>query len=387
MESKRLLEKYNIDLTGFEYEQYFKKAEELYKTHGNEIMEFEKYDLFSPELTSRIAEIRDELAKDPDNVLYSYFLYTLLADNQPEPVRIVGAPNAMLKDEKYDTLPVFALCHCVPSFTELYSQKGVSDEIIVDTLSVFETQVRSFMKLYKRIGISNYVGWILRFLRGDIIKIGRLNFELYTYKMPFDFYENNGKITALPNGVNFHKSGYVLGSKDCTDTEGSYYGEIVETDDYYEGLRTENGKVYNEKVRLYKNEWRRVLRTGERVINIHIPNGGKMPHEVVGVDLQRGREFIKEHFEDIDVIYATSWLLDPQIKTLMGKETNLTKFIDRFICLAPFKSDATALFPYVFGIKEIPPYEELPETSSFGKAVKDHLISGGNIYGAFGIIL
>ena len=96
---------------------------------------------------------------------------------------------------------------------------------------------------------------------------------------------------------------------------------------------------------------------------------------------------LSEDFEKIDVIYVTSWLLDPQIKTLMGKETNLTKFIDRFFCLAPFQSDATALFPYVFGVKDIPPYEELPETSSFAKAVKDHLISGGNIYGAFGIIL
>ena len=387
MESKRLLEKYNIDLTGFEYEQYFKKAEELFKTHGNEIMEFEKYDLFSPELTSRIAEIRDELINDSDNVLYSYFLYALLKADKLTMVRIVGMPNKEFEEEKYDILPIFALSYCVPYMIEIFRSHGVDDEIIKDTLSVYETQVRSYIKLYNRLGIAKYVGWVWRFINGDIVKVGRLNFERYTYKRDYDFFENNGQITALPNGITYHRSGYELGSKDCEDEEGSFYGEIVETDEYYEGLRVENGRVYNEKVRLYKNEWRRVLTKNQRVINLHIPNGGRMPHDVVSVDLVRGKELINKHFEKIDVIYVTSWLLDPQIKTLMGKETNLTKFIDRFFCLAPFQSDATALFPYVFGVKDIPPYEELPETSSFAKAVKDHLISGGNIYGAFGIIL
>jgi hypothetical protein len=228
--------------------------------------------------------------------------------------------------------------------------------------------------------------WLLHFINCDIIRIGRFNFEKCIYKSPFEIFERGGVLKALPKGVTFHRSGQVLGSIGCESEDGSFTADIEETDESYIGYNVENGVCKNEKITLDKSEWKKVLTYGDTVVSVHIPTGGKMTDEICERDFSRCREVFDKSFGGYKAFYCNSWLLDPQIKTLMGKETNLTKFADRFEKF-PTKSSGGDVFEYVYLLPSTTLPEKLPENTSFGVAVKKHLMSGGHIYGSKGVFL
>ena len=97
-----------------------------------------------------------------------------------------------------------------------------------------------------------------------------------------------------------------------------------------------------------------------------------------------GADIIKRCFGNFKAFYCSSWLLDPQLKRIIGKETNLTAFADRFVSF-PVKSSGNEVFEYVFNLHAAVSPSELNTTTSLSKALKEHFISDGHIYGAAGI--
>lgn len=382
---EKFLKKFDVQNTAESLPKYFEGAKKLYAEKKNDIMDFERYSIFTY-MKDDIARIRDEIAKDEDNVLYAYFLYLAMEARDSAAIKALSCPNKKLEDEKYDFLPMFSLLYCVPALVAELRSKGVPEDIIDATLNMYENQTQDFVDLYHRYGISIYVSWMMKFVRCEIIRVGRFNFEICNYSKDFDVFENNGRLAVLPKGVTFHRSGQILGSIDCEDEEGSFVGDIVETDTYYEGILIENGLAKNEKRRLEKSEWKKVLTKGDRVINYHIPTGGKLDHDSCEIDIQRGKKIINECFGGIKGFFCLTWIIDPQIKEIMGRETNLTKFADRFEKF-PLKSQGHDIFEYVFVCSPDTPLEELPEKSGFAKAIKQHLLKGGRIWGAQGVAL
>ena len=109
-----------------------------------------------------------------------------------------------------------------------------------------------------------------------------------------------------------------------------------------------------------------------------------MTEESCQNDMARGGKIIEKCIGEVKAFVCESWLLDPQIPALLGKETNLTRFGARYE-RAPIKSDGGGVYEYVFLCKRSTPIAELPEKSSFAKAVKAHMLSGGYIYGSIGV--
>ena len=382
---KKFLEKFDIQTSVESFAEYFEGAKKLYAEKGNDIMDFERYSIFTY-MKDDVSRIRDEVIKDSDNVLYAYFLYLAIEKRDSAAIKALSCPNKKLEDERYDFLPMFSLLYCVPALVAELRAKGVPQDVIDATLNMYENQTQDFVDLYHRYGISVYVSWMMKFIKCEIIRVGRFNFEICNYSKDYDVFENKGQLAVLPKGITYHRSGQVLGSIDCTDEEGSFTGDMVETDEYYEGILIENGIAKNEKRRLYKSEWKKVLTKGDRVINYHIPTGGKLDHDACEIDIQRGKKIINECFGGIKGFFCLTWIIDPQIKEIMGRETNLTKFADRFEKF-PLKSQGHDIFEYVFVCSPDTPLEELPEKSGFAKAIKNHLMNGGHIWGAQGVAL
>jgi hypothetical protein len=382
---KKFLEKFEIGVECENFARYYELAKKDFSEKQNEIMDFEKYGIFTY-MKADLAAIRDEIVKDSDNVLYCYFLYRAIEADDKSAIKALSRPKACLLDEKYDILPLFSLLCGIPQMIESHEKMGLDKDITEATCNMFENQVQDFVDLNHRYGVSHYVMWLLHFINCDIIRIGRFNFEKCIYKSPFEIFERGGVLKALPKGVTFHRSGQVLGSIGCESEDGSFTADIEETDESYIGYNVENGICKNEKITLDKSEWKKVLTYGDTVVSVHIPTGGKMTDEICERDFSRCREVFDKSFGGYKAFYCNSWLLDPQIKTLMGKETNLTKFADRFEKF-PTKSNGGDVFEYVYMLPSTTLPENLPENTSFGVAVKKHLMSGGHIYGSKGVFL
>ena len=380
---KKFLDKYEICTRPASLQAHFDVAKREYKKHGEKIMDFEKYPVFT-HMKDDIGRIRDELVKDSDNLIYSYFLYSAIHARDNEAIAALSAPRKSNESELYDTLPLFALLWELPVMVAEHATRHVPKDVTADTIEMFQNQMGDYLLLNGRLGISSYVSWMLKFLQCKILRVGRFNLEICKYNCAFDAFIRENEIKLMPNGVAFHRSGRVLGSVGCEDEDGSYVGNIRENNGCYVGLTVDGGVVLNQEQRLPISEWKRVLTKGDTVVSVHIPTGGALTPEICERDLRRGEEIILSSFANFKMFFCLSWLLDTELRVITGKEGNVTRFGDRFMRF-PIKSNGNDVFEYVFETLPDTPLSELPEKNSFARAIKTHLLSGGHVYGAAGV--
>ncbi|MBR6766446.1 MAG: DUF5596 domain-containing protein [Clostridia bacterium] len=382
---KQFLEKFSIESTNPNLPGYYEGAKALFAEKGSDILRFEKHSVYTY-MKEDIARVRDLIAADDDSILYAYMMYLAMKADDNDAITALARPNRHLAQEKYDLLPLFPMLYCIPDQVRTLRKKGVPEDVIADTLNMYEAQVQDFVNIHDHYGICEYVDWMMRFVRCDIIRVGRFNLEICPYEDEFDIFENNGKIAVLPKGVTFHRSGQILGNAGCEDTEGSFTAELVETDAYYEGCLIEDCVAKNERVRLDKRHWKRYITTGDTVICVHIPDGEPLTPETCFRDLARGRKIIHECFCETKALFTYTWLLSPQLRDIIGRESNLTAFGKMFHRF-PAASDGSAPFDYVFRCPKDTPLELVPVKNRFAGAVKDFMLKGGFIWETQGIIL
>ena len=82
---------------------------------------------------------------------------------------------------------------------------------------------------------------------------------------------------------------------------------------------------------------------------------------------------------------CNSWLLSPELGSMLAENSNIKKFQNRFEIVRENKEDREYI-EWLFQRLENTPYEELPENTSLQKKVKQLLLNGGNIGTALGIM-
>lgn len=362
---------------------YFEAAKDRLEKEGTQIFEFEKYNVYTY-MKDDLARVRDALLSDRDNLLYAYFLHEVLKKRDRELLRTIMHPRAEDKDERYDTLPIFSLLAEIPAMKAEHKRRGIPEDVSHDTACMFENQTQDFIDLNGHLGMRGYVFWMLSFLDCRILRVGRFNLEYTPSRENYTVLETKDGLCVMPTEGRFHRSGQVLGSAGYEDEDGAFDVALTETEESFIGYKAKNGVIQNEKITLKKSECKKLLEKGDAVISVHIPSGGPMVHESCTEDLKRGGQIIEKCIGEVKAFICESWLLDPQIPALLGKETNLTRFGARYE-RAPIKSSGTGVYEYVFLCPKSTPMEALPEKTSFAKKVKQHMLDGKYIYGSFGV--
>ena len=381
---KNFLEKFGVELDESKA-GLFEKAVELEKQRGNEIFEFEKLDIYTY-MKEDLAKIRDFLAKNKDNAIYSYLLYLALEENDKEVIGALSHPKADMTDEQNDTLPIFGLLYCVPKMIGELKKKGLTDEIIHDTCNMFENQMQDFIDLNGHYGISDYVAWMKRFLDCKIIRIGRFNFEYgKAFSNRYVFY-NGERLEVFSENITYHSSGKMLGSVGCLDENGSFTPDVKETDDEFIGCPLHNGFCEKTPVALKKSEWKKIISPGDPVIHLHIPSGGRLDPVEGEKDILRAYSIFKKSYGQVNGLMAESWIMSEELVELIGKPSGLTWFA-RLFRTFPFKCRGNDVFEYLYLLPPSTPLETLPEKSSLQKKVKDYLIKGNHIYETMGVFI
>ena len=200
----------------------------------------------------------------------------------------------------------------------LYAERGISDEIFYLTMTDIRIWSENFRRERGFTGIDN-LGWIQNHLSGKIFRLGRLQFQ------PFPFY--------IPP--------YALKGRD---------------------------KAADIKI-------------GERVLNVHIPQGERLSEE----ECKKSFAMAEEFFGDTPyrAFICDSWLLCERNKEFMSEDSNILRFAEFFDILGSSESSAQTL-ERVFGKKERDP-RLYPEVTSLQRRCKAYLLSGGKAGTGFGI--
>ena len=232
--------------------------------------------------------------------------------------------------------PLVALLPAAPAMVAAMKKRQLPEQIIRETLSEFHGKVMDFQLRLGRPGSRTYVGWLKRFTDGDIVRIGRFNMEMkreFTGKISV-FKDRQDNTRILMKDVLMHRTGYVLGCAGLTDEAGSFQADLLETNEYFLGFPVgPDGKARPEKIRLDKQEWRQVLTTGDAAISVHIPAWLSLDEDYCRQSYARTRQVMAEHYPEYtyQAIYCQSWMIDPQLATLLGQATSITRFQQHYL--------------------------------------------------------
>ena len=119
---------------------------------------------------------------------------------------------------------------------------------------------------------------------------------------------------------------------------------------------------------------RATLKSGTKVLNVHIPSGEKLDAKEYKKSFDRAEEFFGDTYE---AYICDSWLLDPALKELLPSKSNIVQFQNLFEIV---KTDNT--FPQgeerVFlDVRE--DKENYPENTLLQKKVKEYILNGNDL--------
>ncbi len=300
------------------------------------------------------------------------------------------APKDARYAAAYDCVAIFPIIAHIRPTWEVYQRRGVAEDILTPSLQWAES---IFLQSVENNGRTAFTAEYFRLYGVAIytnhLTIGRLRFEIHeNSKRPVRIFRNRqGKLCPLFEDVLLHRSGHILGSVNCTDTEGSYAAEYVESADAYVGytLDTHTRLAVKKRVCLEKSEWEPVYASGDTALKVHIPYGGKMTKEMCAESYKRAREVYTRCFPEYDFrcFLICCWMLSPELKDILPETSNIIAFQNDYL-VYPMKNAATDALLYVFGIegKTITDisFAELPEDNSLQRGIKKKGLEGRYIY-------
>ncbi|MDW7656770.1 MAG: acyltransferase domain-containing protein [Bacillota bacterium] len=284
----------------------------------------------------------------------------------------------------YDLLPLYLLPHTVPATVADWQAHHIPRDIMQRSLKSYELSLMLHQRRQGKVGYSLHdLRWNLGFADGRLLRIGRFNIEI---KPSFAgriqvFRHNDNQIQTLVDNLKLHKSGFAHGSPGYTDESGSFTACVSEKAEAWQGYPVlPDGRAAATEIKLPKNEWQLVLRWGDPVLSVHIPPDESLAPAICEQSYREADVLIRTCYPDYQAkaFVCHSWLMDPQLSILLKPESNIVAFQQKYTVF-PAPSSGKAIFRFVFE-KQYDRLEDLPETTSLERALKQHYLAGKYIY-------
>ncbi len=381
----------NFDKTMAEYDEFgaMYLSDEFIDNVQSEFHIFEEKLAFVKEEAKRVRE-NELLAR------YSMLLRQMLRDKDRQKlISLPEVPVGETEQEKVDLemAAYFALFSFIPEMAEYYRARKIPENVIRDTFrDPFEGGIKICNGRFGRDGYETNRSflWTQHYVSYNIIRIGVLNFHLCPSFIDVAkvFVNDKGECRILSNNQSVSERGQVTGSPN--DPDEAFVAEFKETEDAFIGYEVDtfNCCVTKNKVELKKNEWRLLLKEDDSVIHIHIPEVGGFTKDKIEEAYRDCLEIFGRSFPEFEpkVFACFSWLMDPQLREILGEKSNIVGFQSKFK-LFPRKSSGKGVYTFLFRVNQDTPIEEFPEKSSLQRKVKEIYLAGGNIYEPCGIFL
>lgn len=398
-------EKLNITIESEHWDEAYKKA---LSEDGIPEWLTEKFLLDLNEETGVLPDVIENLIKAlpfvlevPELVLLAKTVYNIFAKRLPGSKAIskyeqIVAPADVENPIGYDLVMAFPLVAHIRITWEELRARGVDADVAQKSLMWANDILRGIEEQEGKPTTSNYIIGVHRVcIYVTQLCVERLRFELHpNSKRPAKvFMDKNGHLAALMCNTKLHKSGYILGSGNCTDEEGSYDADFVETETTYEGYAVSDETHVAEKTRtvLNKSEWTPVFVPGDTVLKVHISPGPGFTTEACDASFKRAREIFTRCYPEYDFkgFVTSCWMLSPVLREILKPESNIISFQNRFKVF-PAEDNALDVYQYVYklhpkSVDEVD-FENLPEDNSMQRGVKQKGLEGKFVHQCNGFI-
>ena len=213
-------------------------------------------------------------------------------------------------------------------------------------------------------------------------------FIMSCYEQTMIIYENN----AISMEIFWNTAADIFFKmRECKTVYG-VYGTFVASwyADFFKLKRFSFGRLQCECVSFSASDCRvngNIVKTGQRVLNVHIPSCGHIEREDVIKSLDKAYDFFG--FEGVMPVICNSWLLYPDHINVYPEKSRIRKFFDMFQIISS-KNSEEGKFPdgwRVFGSEtEKDKYKDLKEETTLQKNFKKYLLEGKRTGSGLGIM-
>ncbi len=367
----------------------YEEGTKLYKVHGDFIVEKERLIAFNDKYNffrrwfDDVLKAADLVREDRDLMLHAYILVALI--KAKEDIFLLEMPDRKRMDTDFS--PLFGLLYFLEEMIGDLERRGVPHDVISDTMHGFDSEITDYYDRNGRSGMRNFTWWFMLWVRGEILRVGRLQFQLKKLPDKIRVYKKGDDVKILIDGEYMHEKGMRFGSAGQDDEAGRFYADIVEEEGKVTGYKiNEFGECEKEKITLVGYE--EVVKCGDNIINVHIPSHDPFTPEICEESYKRAIEILKTCYPEYEYKAMTciSWLMEKRLRQIMGRDTNITRFADKYI-VYPRDSFGTGVYSCLYQLPAAVDPKELPENSSMQRAVKEYLCAGNYFYEKGGLFL
>ncbi|KAB7789010.1 acyltransferase domain-containing protein [Bifidobacterium leontopitheci] len=130
-----------------------------------------------------------------------------------------------------------------------------------------------------------------------------------------------------------------------------------------------------------------LLAPGMPTTSMHIPAEGPLSPELVDESIVRARTLLARIGRGTATGFCESWLLDPALERFSPAESNICRFMRRYVKF-PVRSSHPMIVERVFGWgADVLATADLPERTGLQRRLKAYLLAGGEVYDTGGILL
>ncbi len=283
-----------------------------------------------------------------------------------------------------------------PHMQEIHRARGVPAQVTRDTALDLKLNLETedYRIEHGRWGIgTGILGWLLLHWRGELYRLGRLQFMPSQFRSPFRAYRHrsSGAVVALSEpDLTYRADGQRDGSAGIFDPDDAWTTTLEVRDGQVIGYPiSPAGDALPEPISLPEREWVPVLTPSSPVLDIHIPAGEPMDFDLCGDSIRQALEFFPRHFPDKPFVgfACHSWILDTQFADLLPASSNLVRF-QREMYLFPIPRGGGLIrrvfghgFPEKDGTVSPEDLARLPRQTTMQRAFAGHLEAGGRFRG------
>jgi hypothetical protein len=257
---------------------------------------------------------------------------------------------------------LFYLClilELVPRIRSTHAARRVDERITRDTCQDLRIAVRRYRDLKGRPGVEPWLlGWYRLLASGDLYRLGRIQYVLRPFRGRVEVFRHRSTrrtVALAAHGTSFTSDGYLDSASKAPRDPGERTARFECDGHTILGTPIDpRGHAEAGEIELPCSEWRSVLRPGDTVMEMHIPERDPYTLEGWGDSMRQAAAFFpRMHPEQpVTAFGCSSWLLSPQLEALLGESSNLARFV-REPYLFPIPSSGRDGLFFMFGTREV----------------------------------
>ncbi|MBP1964118.1 acyltransferase domain-containing protein [Paenibacillus aceris] len=277
----------------------------------------------------------------------------------------------------------------LPLTEQKYSERGLSEELFVETLRDIGVWVQNAYNLVGYYAIRNF-SWIWRHLEARMFRLSGMQFMATKFSGVVKGFYNAKEdrfLLLCSEGMELRANGDMQGVCKKEKTNDGFVTKYEETEDYFIGNPiTPIGKGLNKQVKLKKDEWKKVLDKDDTMLEIHIPRDTSFDMETIKDTYRQAKEFYATYFPEVEYkgMVCHTWLFTPQLREMLPPSSNIVKFQQQFY-LYPTAGSVRFLWNFVFN--ELTEVKDAKPDTSLRKKVLNYLEEDKEIFDMNGIFL